>query len=379
VEAAPRFLFVMEQMLGHVVHTANLERAIDREAGISASVIRVAPRTSSWTRHLPGLRRWSFQASWAARAAVRSRLAEGDVDALLIHTQVAALLSVGVMRTVPTVVSLDATPLNYDSVGASYDHARSPLAVERLKWQVNHRAFGAARALVSWSRWAADSLVRDYHVPAERVHVIHPGVDLRRFHPGEPSGGDAPVRILFVGGDFARKGGEELLEAVATLGPDVELDVVTATPPPAVPPGVRVHVGLGHRVDRLHALYRQADIFALPTRGDCLPLVVAEALASGLPVVACDVGALSEVVREGWNGLLVPPRRADLLAAALRALVEQPELRRTMGARGRRMACEEHDAERNNRAILDLMRRISGTGAAAMGNDDAEGGRLALA
>jgi glycosyltransferase involved in cell wall biosynthesis len=66
------------------------------------------------------------------------------------------------------------------------------------------------------------------------------------------------------------------------------------------------------------------------------------------------------VVRDGWNGFLVPPTRPDRLTAALRALVESPELRRTMGARAGRMACEEHDARRNNRAILQLMRQISG-------------------
>jgi glycosyltransferase involved in cell wall biosynthesis len=356
-----RFVFVLEQMLGHAVHGANLERAIALEPDISATVVRVGPQTRSRLGRLPALSSWSFQASWAARTAVASRVAGGTVDALFIHTQVAALLSAGAMRTVPTIVSLDATPLNYDNVGASYGHSGSAAPAEWAKWLVNRRAFGAARALVCWSRWAADSLVRDYQVPAERVRVIPPGVDLRRFRPPEGRDGDGPVRILFVGGDFARKGGHELLEAARALGTPVELDIVTSTPPGPGPlgDGVRVHLGVGHEVDRLHDLYRRADVFALPTRGDCLPLVVAEALASGLPVVSSDVGALSEVVRDGWNGFLVPPRRPDRLSAALRTLVENPELRRTMGARGRRMACETHDAARNNSTILEMMRRLS--------------------
>jgi glycosyltransferase involved in cell wall biosynthesis len=358
-----KFVFVMEQMLGHAVHMANLEREIGLETDISATIIRVAPERSSWPGRIPGLRSWSFQASRAARAAVQRRLAQGTADALFIHTQVAALLSVGVMRAIPTIVSLDATPLNYDSVGASYGHSRSAAPLEWAKWQANHRAFSAARTLVSWSRWAADSLVHDYHVPAERVHVIRPGVDLCRFQPVERDDRDGPVRILFVGGDFTRKGGDDLLEAVRYLDGSVELDVVTSTHPRSCPagPGIRIHVGVGHEAGRLHGLYRRADIFALPSRGDCLPLVVAEALASGLPVVTSDVGALSEVVRDGWNGFLVPPARPDRLTTALRALVESPDLRRTMGARGRRMACEEHDAGRNNRTILDLMRQMSRT------------------
>src|SRR5258708_19124139 len=107
-----RCVFVMEQMLGHAVHMANLERAIGVETDISATIIRVAPERSSWPGRIPGLRSWSFQASRAARAAVQRRLAQGPADALFIHTQVAALLSVGVMRAIPTIVSLDATPLN---------------------------------------------------------------------------------------------------------------------------------------------------------------------------------------------------------------------------------------------------------------------------
>ena len=127
-----------------------------------------------------------------------------------------------------------------------------------------------------------------------KVQVIRPGVDLRRFRPrpaGRPPG---PARILFVGGDFVRKGGDDLLEAVRYLGDSAELDLVTASAPPSLPgsPRIRVHVGLDHNSEQLFDLYRRADVFVLPSRGECYGHVICEALASGLPVVACDVGAV---------------------------------------------------------------------------------------
>src|SRR5262249_13703881 len=157
-------------------------------------------------------------------------------------TQVAALLSVGVMRSVPTVVSLDATPANFDDVGEAYGHRRGRSLVEAAKASVNRRAFMAAAALVPSSGPAADSPVGGYGVRASRVHVTPPGVALALFSPSDrPGNSDGPVRVLFVGGDFARKGGPDLLAALQGV-PGVELDVVTGSEVGQVPPGVRCHV-----------------------------------------------------------------------------------------------------------------------------------------
>jgi glycosyltransferase involved in cell wall biosynthesis len=280
---------------------------------------------------------------------------------LFIHTQVSALFATKVMRSVPTVVSMDATPINYDSVGESYGHSRQGVPVEWLKRRVNRHALTAAAAIVTWSRWAAESVVGDYGIQEGKVHVIRPGVNLQRFRPGSKGSAQEAVRILFVGGDFARKGGEDLLEAMHHLGDRAELDIVTASPPAHIPPDlpVRIHLGLGHGSEELYDLYRRADVFALPSRSDCLPLVIGEALASGLPVVACNVGAVSEMVIDGHNGMLIPPGAAGDLTRALRELIDSPDLRRTMGARGLAMAQHEHDVDCNASKIFELMRQLS--------------------
>ena len=280
---------------------------------------------------------------------------------MFIHTQVAALLAGDLMRAVPTVVSLDATPVNFDAEGAAYGHRRGAAPLEAVKRGLNRLALSGAAALVTWCRWAADSLVADYGVPAERIRVIPPGVDVGLFRPGEPRPPDGAARVLFVGGHFERKGGLELLEAMRRLGPAAELDVVTGSEVPPAPAGVtcRVHRGLSPQSPELVALYRQADVFALPSRGDCLPQAVAEALACGLPVVASAVGAIPEMVGEGVTGRLVPPRDARALAAALESLMD-PARRAELGAASLAAARRDHDAGRNNRAIFELMGRLAG-------------------
>jgi glycosyltransferase involved in cell wall biosynthesis len=353
-----RYVFVLEQTLGHAAHGRNLERVLAAEPEVEATIIRLEYSAPGAVRRLlPGASSWSFTASRSARAALAKRIAQGPTDAIFIHTQVASLLAVPVMRRIPTVISLDATPINFDAQGPSYGHVRSAEWIEHVKLAINRRAYAAAGALVTWSHLAARSLVRDYGVPAERVHVIRPGVDLDRFRPTPRRPAEGPVRILFVGGDFARKGGFDLLGTLGWLGSRIELDIVTASHVDQIPATVRcrVHRGLEPQSPALVDLYERADVFALPSRGDCLPQAIAEAMACGLPVVGSDAGAIGEMVRHGYNGFVVPRGSPRELARAIEALVEHPILRRAMGERSRRIAEGEHDANRNNRSILALM------------------------
>ena len=369
VDPSRRFVFVLEQALGHVTHGRNVERVAKDTPGIETRVIHVEQPSPSMIRRVPVLSTWTFEASWATRRALRRQEAQGPIDALFIHTQVAALFSVKAMRVVPTVISMDCTPINYDNFG--YGHSRQGSSLERVKWELNRRALDAATRIVAFSRWTADSVTGDYHVPDHKVHVIAPGVDLNRFHPPAQRHHHVRPRVLFVGGDFARKGGKELLEAVRILEGRVELDIVTGSSPEGIPRDlpVRVHTGLHHDSDELFELYRQADIFALPASGECYGHVICEAMASRLPVVATPVGAIPELVKHGENGLLVPGGSAPAVADALRTLVERPDLRVSMGERGLLRARRDHDASRNVGKVLELMTRI----ARGRGVDQADG------
>ena len=351
------FVFVLEQTLGHAAHSKNLERVVRADPDIDAAFLHVDfERRHAWER-IPGLRNWSFRASWAARRGLRRQLAARPADSIFIHTQVAALLATDIMRRVPTVVSLDATPVNFDRVGGAYSHRVSNPALEAAKRAVNRRTFGAAAGIVTWCRWAADSLREDYGVPGEKIRVIPPGVDVSVFAPPAARERQGPIRLLFVGGDLERKGGLDLLQALEGLRGQVELDMVTSANPDTSHRGVkvRIHRGLRPQSPELVRLFLEADLFVLPARGDCLPQAIAEAMASGLPVVSTPVGAITELVRDGETGLLVPPGAPDSLAQAIAALIADPARRAAMGRAGLELARRDHDMARNNRSILALM------------------------
>jgi len=361
------FVFVLEQTLGHAAHSKNLEHVVRADPEVDATFLHLNfERRNAWEK-MPGLGNWSFRASLMARRALKRRLAARRAHSIFIHTQVAALLATGIMRRVPTIVSMDATPINFDSVGSAYSHSASHPASEAVKRVVNRRAFTAAAALVTWSCWAADSLREDYGVPDEKIHIIPPGVDTSLFSPGTRER-HGPVRLLFVGGDFERKGGLDLLQALAGLGGNVELDVVTGDDVPLSDRGVpvRVHRGLRPQSAELVRLFREADIFVLPTRGECLGQAIAEAMASGLPVIATSVGAIAELVRDGETGFVVPPGSPARLAQALSTLIANPRLRAAMGKAGLDLARRDHDMSRNNRSILALMGDLTRAGDFAM-------------
>ncbi len=355
------YVFVMEQGLGHVVHGMNLEKVLQGEPDIDSTILRVRPGETPGVEPLPLLHNWSIQTSWATRRSLRDGLRLRPADAVFIHTQVAALFVRRIMRQVPTIVSLDATPLNFDTVAAPYGHSRQAAALEYAKLQLNRRALSGAEAIVTWSQWAATSVIADYRIPAARVHAIYPGVDVDTFQARPRPERPGPLRVLFVGGDFVRKGGPDLVAAMTELEGVAELDVVTSEPLADIPRGapIRVHTGAKPNSPLLSELYDRADVFALPTRGDCTPLAIAEAMACGLPIVATEVGSIPDMVRDGHNGILVPPGRPGELAQAIRTLVAQPALRRDMGISSRQLAEREHDMAVNWRKVFDLMDAVA--------------------
>lgn len=363
--SVPTVGFVLEQTLGHVTHAQNLRSIIPPDGAIAPRWAEVAWEIPSWGRAMPPVRNWTVRAGVRARRAIARLDRETPLDALFVHTQVPAVLAADWMARIPTVVSVDATPIQYDELGEHYGHARGAPAVERLKYLANRRCFDRAAHLVTWSDWAKQGLVDRYDVPPGKVTVIAPGVDVDAWTTGAPGPVGGPIRLLFVGGDLHRKGGNDLLAAFRSLRArradlEVELHLVTKTPV-AAEPGVVVHHGLGPNSAELRALYGRADIFCLPTSGDCLPMVLSEAGACGLPLVSTAVGAIPEIVRDGETGLLVPPRDRAALTAALERLVVDGALRRRLGEQASALVRRDYDARANAGRLVDLLATVART------------------
>jgi glycosyltransferase involved in cell wall biosynthesis len=364
-DAAIRAAFVMEQTLGHVTHARNLQAVLAQHRHVRPTWLPIPFEVGGPARLIPLFRgNWSVRASWRARRALDAALRLEPHDAIFFHTQVASLFSTSIMRRIPSIVSLDATPINYDTVGRYYNHRQAGDGfVDRQKYRLNQRALHTASALVSWSDWTRRSLVDDYGVDSSRIRVIAPGAAPEFFRIGEHRQPrferDRRVRVLFVGGDFDRKGGRLLLECIrGPLGERCELHLVTGADVPAQP-NVHVHRGLAPNSPELLQQFAGADLFVLPTLADCLAVVLMEATAAGLPVITTDVGALREAIVPGDSGLLVQAGDGHSLSTAIGRLVESPALRGRMGRAGRDLARRKFDAQVNNRALLDLVSEVA--------------------
>jgi glycosyltransferase involved in cell wall biosynthesis len=359
----PRVGFVLERSLGHVTHADNLARILPAEGAIDAELLPIDFAVEGWPARVPVYRsNWTVRSGWRARRRIRQAHGTAPLDALLIHTQVPAVMSHRWMKRIPTVVSLDATPMQYDELGSHYDHGRSHAAVESLKHGANRRSFELAAHVVTWSEWAKQGVVDGYGTDPDRITVIPPGVTpslWARSGPRSPSGD--VVRVLFVGGDLVRKGGDVLLRAFSALREGlgerrVELHLVTRTAV-APRPDVHLHSDLTPNSPELISLYHQSDIFCLPTRGDCLPMVLSEAGAAGLAAVATAVAGIPEIVLDGETGLIVPPDDAAALTRALRRLVDDAALRRRLGTAAQELVASRFDAEKNARRLVELLVR----------------------
>jgi glycosyltransferase involved in cell wall biosynthesis len=249
------------------------------------------------------------------------------------------------------VLSIDATPRNLDEVGSGYDHALMDERVERVKAKIVRRSLHGAAAVIAWSKWVRGSLVNDYGVDPRAIHVIPAGTRVTAVPPRREA--SERLRMLFVGGQFERKGGPELLEALA--GADFPYDLQIVTQSPVAPrPGVTVHTDVRPGSGVLDELYARADLFVLPTHADASPHVVLEAMAAGLPVISTPVGAVPEMVLEGATGALVPPGEPRTLRATIERF-RDPALRSAMGAAGHARARERFDAAANARRVLAVM------------------------
>lgn len=290
--------------------------------------------------------------SFMANRRVSAFLREQDADVIHLHTQAMALLAPGAFGGRPYVVSLDnTTALLLEDRDIRPRSLYSPLlAMER-------RCFRSAAHVVSFTERARQSVITDYGIEAGKVSVNYPSIPLEPLiSVPRPGPSRKKVRLLFVGNEFARKGGTDLVSVFAReLQDSCELDIVSNDnlDLPDLP-GLRQHRGLKPLSPEILKKYEEADIFVMPTREDCIGWVYIEANAAGLPSVATDVMAVPEVVRNNINGLTVPPGDEKALAAALGKMVADPGLRREMGRRGREIAKNEFNPETNYRRLADI-------------------------
>ncbi|MFM8809201.1 MAG: glycosyltransferase family 4 protein, partial [Chthoniobacterales bacterium] len=221
-----------------------------------------------------------------------------------------------------------------------YDPPRAAWPASRKWREMEVSLYKQARVCFTTSRFAADSIVEDYGVPRANVEVVYSGCNTD-FPDSVARPARPPRRILFVGVEWERKGGPVLLKAFGELHrrfPDATLEIVGCSPAVSAS-GVIIH----GRVERslIPSFLEKADIFCLPSLAEPSAVALVEASAFALPVVATRVGGTPERLIDGQTGILVAPNDPAGLAEALARLMENGDLAREMGLRGREFVLRE--------------------------------------
>lgn len=205
----------------------------------------------------------------------------------------------------------------------------------------------------------------------DRYEVTRLGVDPSVFTPRPFREAPSPFEILCVGRLCPAKGQHILLKAVEKLvreGRDVRLRFVGDGPDRAGLEAAVAARDLGEAValegpvnpDRIRDFYAAADVFALASFAEGIPVVLMEAMAMEIPCVTTYVAGIPELIRDGEDGLLVYPSDVDGLSEALRRLMDDHELRRRLGPAGRRRVLDRYNLDTNTPRMAEVFRRRMG-------------------
>jgi glycosyltransferase involved in cell wall biosynthesis len=290
--------------------------------------------------------RWLVGPALAARAVARASRERGPYDVVDVASAEGALLGHGA-----AIVSRShgLEHLNFQRMVDDHRHGLAHKPWYRRLWypaaRMSQVALAARRAdrMIVLNAADRDFVLRRGWKEADAVELIPHGVS-RRFLDAAPSP-DAPrgAGILFCGSWDAVKGVHYLVRAMerlategraprlTVLGPGLPAEAVLA----AFPPGVRRCVTVIPRTDEESVMrhYREHDLLVMPSTYEGFGMVVAEAMSQRLPVVATAVGGAPALLR-GGNGILVPPRATEELAAAVGLLLDDEPLRRRLGDAG---------------------------------------------
>ncbi|MCC6315981.1 MAG: glycosyltransferase family 4 protein [Thermomicrobiales bacterium] len=392
--APARALFFVEYGLGHKTHLRFLKQHLAHDARFNPSVIPLywLDRVGDFLAKLaipPFRERGLDFSTWLVfqfkRQQVGYLLRRYDPDALdlvYIHTQTAATALLDLPRRVPAVVSID---LTWKLAFQESRYIASPLLRPTL--ELERRIFERSDLVVSFSDWAAASVIDDYKIPASKVRVVRNGVTLppppangKHAHPrpnganghgpggnehGKPGNGNGSgngagcdlLKLGFVGNGFTRKGGDLLLRVHQEHFADLAHLTLVSGDAPRRSAGLRnVRVRSGVPWDELmSSVLPELDLFVFPTRFDYSPYAVIEAMSAGLPVIATRVGAIPEMIQDGQSGFLIEADGESALVERMRwAIGNRGELP-AMGERARERAADRYAAERNYPQLLDLL------------------------
>lgn len=361
---SPRLLFVLNPFLGWRTYGRQLTRVLEQRTDVSARILVL--RSANWQRTVVKRHNMSrmdrfvrfvdpitAHRFWLGRP-IRSEIDRHRPQAIHFGPHLPSGATAYAEPSIPFSTILDCTRFDMNDYMGTEVWSQRELRREA-------DLLGRAARVYPMSSWTAASLRSDCHIPDERIRVLPPSIDLSQVGASATSGGRP--KILFIGNDFRRKGGDRLHRWVmGPLAGTCELHIVSEDPDAQVTGDGIIHHGRVEHAELLARLLPSMDIFCLPTRSDMSPHVLAEAAAAGLPAVASDLGGIPDLVLHGRTGFLAPPLDDEAFVARLRELIASPDLRHRMGTAASDHARSHFDANRNYNALIDDLVAIAGAG-----------------
>lgn len=235
---------------------------------------------------------------------------------------------------------------------------------------VNHFLYeGCIDAVIVESNFMRDFVKRSSSVPNRRIEVVHSGVDLADFSPVDDGGrNESRLKVGYVGRMSDEKnpiGFIELAEKLGRLNPKLDFEMFGSGPDAALVEGriarsemstrMRYHGFVEHSRDAL----RQLDVLILPSKFDGRPVVIMEANACGIPVIAAAVGGVPELVSEGINGFLISPAETERIHELLSQWQASPPSLDALKSSARAHAVQYFDRRKMIEAYADAFSRIA--------------------
>lgn len=281
--------------------------------------------------------RWSRLHDWTVQKKLRASQPKKPVDAVVETGDFARF---DVPFYIYKDISFAVVEKYYDPVLGAPNFTGMDLNTLKRRKERQHQLWESAAGIFAMSEWIADALVESSDVPREKVFVVYAGANCDGAPAEEciePEVGVTrrePPKLLFVGRDFFRKGGDLVVRALAQLRqeyrPDIQLTVVGPNRwplPGNIPEGV---VFLESRTTaEVAQLYREHDLLVMPSRFEPFGIVFIEALSQGVPVVGRASCAMPELIRPGENGALVVNDDPAELASKIVAVLENPAIWRS--------------------------------------------------
>ncbi|GAP95866.1 glycosyl transferase, group 1 [Leptolyngbya sp. NIES-2104] len=248
-----------------------------------------------------------------------------------------------------------------------------PMKRDRTRWEWKLKQWTYQKAnltIVAPSQWLASVARESPLFRSFAVHHIPYGIDTEMYQPLDPEHCRAQLNIpkgkkvlLFVATHLQewRKGGDLLFAALQQLPESLKAETVLLMLGEGSVKEIEIEaIALGYiRDEHLKAIvYSAADLFVFPTRADNLPLVLQESLACGTPMISCDVGGVSDLVRPGVTGYLAKPEDTNDLAQGIVMLLEDEEQRSQMRQQCRAIALSEYRINLQAQRYLDLYNRL---------------------